>query len=173
MRFSKGFTLIELIIVISIVAVIATSGVAAFIQYSRSQTLDLARNEVVSMLNTARSQAQSQVIPNDCTSNSIQGYRVRFDRNAQDATLVDFILEAVCNLPGGGIQTFSISTKTLPKNIAFAAGNAGLPVSFTFAVLTSVVTSNPSGISSLTLTNTYNNVVKTIQIQSSGSITSN
>lgn len=166
----KGFTLLELIIVISIVAIISTGGTAAFIQYSRSQTLEIAKNEVVSLLNAARSKSQSQVIPSGCTSNSIQGYQVRFDRNIQNPSLTDFNLEAVCNLSGGGIQTFPVSAKTLPSNISFSAGSAGLPVSFVFAVIKSTVSSNPAGVSAVTLTNSYNNVSKTIQILSNGSI---
>lgn len=77
-----GFTIIELIVVFSVIAILSTIGIASFQSYTNSQKLRNASLELKTMLQQARSEAQSQTKPTNC--GMFQGYEVR-----------------VCCVPGG------------------------------------------------------------------------
>ena len=62
----KGFTLLELIVVFSIIAILSTIGLASFVNYSKAQILQGSANDIISTLNTAKSKAASQIKPNTC-----------------------------------------------------------------------------------------------------------
>lgn len=153
-----GFTLIELLIVISLIAMLSTLGIAAFLSYSRTQTLNTAVLDVVSMLNVAKFRAQSQVRPNEgaCTSaaNQLDGYQVNIDISTKQYKLL-----AVC----GGFSV-EIMTKTLPANISF---QSAAPTSILFRVLSGGV-DKPG-----TITISGYDTAKTITIDSSGKIMNN
>lgn len=72
----KGFTLVELMVVLSITAVLGALGLAGFANYNKTQLLQTSTNEVVGILNLAKSRAQSQIKPSDCVGN-LEGYGVR------------------------------------------------------------------------------------------------
>jgi prepilin-type N-terminal cleavage/methylation domain-containing protein len=57
----EGFTLIELIVVFSIIALLSASGIAGFVTFSRSQTVTTTVQDVKNMLVAARSEAFAQV----------------------------------------------------------------------------------------------------------------
>ena len=57
---NRGFTIIELIVVFSVIAILSTIGVASFVDYSRAQALQQATNDFVNVLNIAKSRAYSQ-----------------------------------------------------------------------------------------------------------------
>lgn len=132
---SRGFTLIELIVVFSVIAIISTIGVAAFVGYSRTQTLNQAAIDLATNLNTAKSRASSQIKPSaQCTSATVlNGYSVTVNTSART-----YSLNVVCS----GI-TFALTTTTLPTGISFNSGSATPPTTTTnvfFAILTSTVT---------------------------------
>lgn len=57
-----GFTLIELIIVISIMAILTVAGVISFVDYGRSQSVSAVALSMESILQLSRSRALSQLI---------------------------------------------------------------------------------------------------------------
>jgi prepilin-type N-terminal cleavage/methylation domain-containing protein len=57
----RGFTLIELIVVFSVIAILSTAGLAAFVSYSRQQTINTTTQEIKTAIFNARSRAGSQV----------------------------------------------------------------------------------------------------------------
>jgi prepilin-type N-terminal cleavage/methylation domain-containing protein len=65
--FNHGFTLIELLIAISISAILGTMTFAAFSNFNKNQKIDAATAELVTTLNRAKSNSQSQVKPSGCT----------------------------------------------------------------------------------------------------------
>ena len=73
-----GFTLIELIVVFSIITLLSAIGIASFVTYSRSQNVDTSMKDFKSMLFTARSRALSQLRDSACFSNGFtgQGYEL-------------------------------------------------------------------------------------------------
>jgi prepilin-type N-terminal cleavage/methylation domain-containing protein len=57
----KGFTLIELIVVFTVLAILSTIGTISLVSYSRAQTLNQATNDLVQTLDTAKSLSGSQL----------------------------------------------------------------------------------------------------------------
>jgi prepilin-type N-terminal cleavage/methylation domain-containing protein len=75
----NGFTLLELIIVFSVIAMVSTVGIAAFVNYSRTQALQTSYLDLLNTLNVAKSYSISQIKPSSCGINLLQGYRVAID----------------------------------------------------------------------------------------------
>jgi len=151
-KLNQGFTLIELVVVLSVIAILSTVGIAAFVNYSRTQTLNTAVLDLVSMLNVAKSRSMSQVKPagGDCVTHSLDGYKVTISPPQS------YNLDAVC-------EGFSaeIERENLPVNISF---EEGIQTQFLFRTLTGGVES-PG-----TITINGYNKIKTITIYSDGRI---
>jgi len=128
----KGFTLIELMVTISIAAVLGTLSIAGFNTFNQSQMLRTSADDVVTMLNLAKSRAQSQIkIGASCASNPLEGYRV-------DISIAggSYTLSSVCGTPN------SLQAKSLPQNIEFDSAS---PASFFFPVLSGGTSLGASG----------------------------
>ncbi len=117
----RGFTLIELVVVFTIMAILSTLAIASFVSYGRSQSLEKNAQDVYTTLITARSKAQTQVKPSGCTdSDTLAGYRVDF------TDIRDYSLRALC-----GEKAVLISANHLSSDTRFAN-----VTTFTFQVLT-------------------------------------
>lgn len=158
--YKKGFTMIELIVVFTVMAVLSTVGLASFVSYSRSQVLQQATNDFATLLNSAKTRAASQVKPTtQCSSSTVlENYSVTINVSARTYSL---------NVTCSGNLTV-LQTNTLPQNVSFNSTTASPPTTTTnivFLVLTGGV--NGSGnviISSYSLT-------KTVTVDSIGGIT--
>lgn len=149
---NKGFTLIELIVVFSVLAVLSTVGIASFASYSRAQVLQQATNDLVNTLNTAKVRAASQTKPSQCLSESVlQGYSVTINIAART-----YSLNVICS----GITT-SLSTTTLPVNVSFNSAT-GVPPTTATNIIYPVLTGGVSGAGNIVLSS-YNQT-KTITI---------
>ncbi|OGH13428.1 MAG: hypothetical protein A3H50_00090 [Candidatus Levybacteria bacterium RIFCSPLOWO2_02_FULL_37_10] len=126
---SSGFTLIELIVVLSVAAVISLIGIASFVSYSQQQSINTAAADIANMFSLAKSRAASQVKPSSC-SGALNGYRI----SIPDIASKTYQLDAVCS-SGDSL----ILTNTLPSNISFGSANSTI---FTFYVLTGGFTMN-------------------------------
>lgn len=71
-----GFTLVELIVVFSIMVLISSLGLAGFVNFSREQTLKSTAQDIKSMLISARAYSLSQL--NSCGNHQFSGYSVYF-----------------------------------------------------------------------------------------------
>lgn len=155
---NKGFTLIELIVVFSVMAVLSTVGIASFSSYSRAQVLQQATNDLVNTLNTAKVRAGSQTKPSQCLSASVlQGYSVTINIAART-----YSLNVVCS--GTSIV---LSTSVLPVNVAFNQ-STGTPPTTTTSVTYPVLTGGVKGSGNIVLSS-YNQT-KTITICPVGGI---
>lgn len=125
---NSGFTIIELIVVISVIAILAVIGIAAFVNYGRVQALETAASQIVSYLNLAKSRSISQVKPQSCVNQTLNGYKVVLTFSSQN-----YELDVVCS----GFS-YKIEGKTLPRNITFDAVNT-TSTSFFFPVIVSGV----------------------------------
>lgn len=137
-----GFTLIELVVAFSIIAVLSTIGVAAFLDYSRSQTLQQATNDLITTINAAKSKAIAQIKPNDarCLPDKVlSGYKVVLNTG-------QYTLYAVCggfNVPIPPATDATPITTKLPKGVSFDSSMT-LPMTITFGVLTGGVVGSGS-----------------------------
>lgn len=75
---SFGFTLLELIIVFSIIAILSTFGVTGFVTFSREQTLNTTTQDIKTMLAAARSYSLSQLTAQCQFKGSFSGFQVQF-----------------------------------------------------------------------------------------------
>lgn len=93
-----GFTLIEIILSIAVLAIIAGSSYAALIQFSRSQGLNSEYLKLKNNLNVAKSNASSQII-NCGVNQTLFGYRVSWvDKDS-------YIIDVVCQ-DGSGVLNY-------------------------------------------------------------------
>lgn len=118
----RGFTLIELIVSFSILSILSVVGMASFVNYSRSQTLLSDRQKLITVLNTAKANASSQLKNSYCPSNNnpalnqtLNGYSVTI--NTTDVNNEKYTLNVEC-INTGIPQPHPIDYP-LSKNILF------------------------------------------------------
>lgn len=153
----KGFTLIELIVVISITAVLSVIGIASFVNYSRAAALNAGVSDVVNMLQVAKSRAQTQVKQDGglCETPILKGYRVTISISEKT-----YKLDVVC---GSNITSPVVSyQKKLPDALSFGDTT---PTSIEFSVLNGAVI----GSGNIKI-NGYNDAFKTITVDPIGNI---
>lgn len=143
-RKSSGFTLVELMVVLSITAVLGTLGIAGFTTYNQIQVLQASTNDLVTTLNLAKSRALSQVkLGTDCepaTRRTLDSYEVAI-------TIIpsSYSLKVNCH---DGESKFSNeiinSKKSLPKGVIFDSVFTK-PTTFTFPILVGGVSEDSVG----------------------------
>ncbi len=151
-RSEKGFTLLELIVVFTIIAILSTMGIASFMTYSRNQTLVQAAQSLENTIHLARSDALSQVKPSVCTGQVLNGYQI--DINTLNNT---YSLSVVCN------GTHVVSQTTLPTTISFSSQTTA--TSIFYPIISSGAT---GGNTKIVLTGYGNNF--TINIDNNGNL---
>jgi prepilin-type N-terminal cleavage/methylation domain-containing protein len=167
----KGFTLIELLVVIAITAVLGTLTMAGFDNYNQIQVLQTSSNDVITMLNEAKSRAQSQVkLGLDCSQSTqtLDDYRVEISTvSDDDSGSHNYKLFVDCEDSNNPANKSSdiLDTKNLPKNIHFTTSS-----SFSFPVLSGGVEGS-SGPGPWTITIlSSNGKTKTITVSALGGI---
>jgi len=146
---NQGFTLIEMLVVLSFIGILTSLGIASYSSYNSSQSVQSSATDVETLLASAKSRAISQVIPSSCGTNPLTGYQVDFTISAGQYTL-----SAIC----GSKQVQS--TNALPSQITFATGS-------TASVLFSVATGT---VSPATILITGYGKTKTITVSQTGII---
>lgn len=166
----KGFTLIELIVVFSIMSILALIGIAGFVSYSRTQTLNNTVADIKTLLASARSYTSSQVSTNCPSGETFTGYQVRFCTTYSGSTKqvcgqcsakADYELDLVCN---NTVVYPSVVTKQLPASVQVVGS---LCQYFQFNPISSAVV----GAGSITVQyNVSGNIIKsqTISVSSAG-----
>lgn len=157
----SGFTLIELIIVFSIITILSSIGIAGFVSYNHSQTVDTYMKEFKSTLFTARSRALSQLRDSLCFSYGftgqgyeLQGYQVVAccsfgtlcqSQSCNNATN-NYELQAVYAYPDGSGRTTQtcVGKKFADPNVAIDSSSMTTATYFFFSAVTGAVTTNAS-----------------------------
>ena len=149
---SAGFTLIELIVVLSVAAVISVIGIAAFVSYNQTQSLNTTAADIANMFSVAKSRAASGVKPTTapCSTGTLNGYKVFIIGSSI------YELDAVCSS-----QPSLVLRSTLPSNIIFAI-QTGSPYMY------SVLTGGFSGGGQIVLSGFGKS--KTLTVDSSGNV---
>ena len=116
----KAFTLIEILVSISIMAILFSIGVANFRGAQRSKSLDAFRNQVISDLRRAQQYAQGGMKPSGCngvlenvdfrvittTSYQITANCLLDDGTLSSVPIKDIILDSVYRINAGGSVEF-------------------------------------------------------------------
>jgi len=87
-----GYTLIELLIVITLITLLFTLGMAQYNQFNRRQTLVKAKDELISNLRLAQSKSLAGEKPDICGTETLTGHKLKFFPDKQRYKIV-----AVCN----------------------------------------------------------------------------
>lgn len=124
----NGFTFIELIIVITFIAILSSIGIASFVNYSKTQNLESARSNLLSVFNLAKSRAMSQTKPPSCTE--LNGYEVVITRAGNK-----YDLYPICS----NLRASSVVSASLPSGVTFNSSIGSSSVSFFFPVIVSGV----------------------------------
>jgi len=130
----KGFTLIELVVAFSIMAILSTVGIASFVSYSRTQTMQQAVSDFTTALNTAKAASVAQTLSLNISGvnltcpagRAFEGYGIVI--NSPVANSYRFYVRCT------GVKTYSAKETILPTNINFDASTTTQDVFF--AVLT-------------------------------------
>ncbi len=131
-----GFTLIEMIVTIGIMLMLAGGGIAAFIRFNDKQTVQVAVNDLQTLLRAAQTKAKVGENAESCRTNflptvlSLRSYRVNLDEDTNTA-----ILSAVCTdgkfPPYGRIEYIERSRINFDSNVsARIQGGGSLDVEF-------------------------------------------
>lgn len=113
---SKGFTLIEIIVVFSVIAIISTVGIAAFVSYSKTQALQASYLDFINTLNKAKAYSLSQVKPTRCDQNLLNGYDVVLNYSSDQTSQDSYSLYVRC---GDQDQEPPLKTAKLPQTVRF------------------------------------------------------
>ncbi len=149
----RGFTLLELLVVIGIIGALTSIGLASYSSYTTGQAIQIASADMMHMLNRAKSSSLSQVKQPQCGANPITGYQVSFTVPGPAYTM-----SVRCNN-----TTYPVTSKELPTGVTFANGSTTM---IFFPVLKG--TSSPA-----TITLNGQTKTKVITVTSTGNITSN
>lgn len=134
-NFNSGFTLIELLLAMGILGFLATAAVVVVGNFNRSQSIDIAYDDLQNSIAQTKSYALSQVVQscdiNNLDQNSREeliGYEIRFDTSNGGYS----ILEVCQPYSSPSVRTTTIITDSLPDKIVFGSA----PSSIRFKVLT-------------------------------------
>lgn len=108
----NGYTIVELLIVISILALFAAFGFANFRGFSQRQEVANSTEQVISDLRFAQSQALAGTKPTSCTGD-LQGYRFAVTGSSPPS----YAISAVCD------NTVLVKTALLPATINLTTGS--------------------------------------------------
>ncbi|PIT89375.1 MAG: hypothetical protein COU27_00570 [Candidatus Levybacteria bacterium CG10_big_fil_rev_8_21_14_0_10_36_7] len=111
-----GFTIIELLVVFSLVGVISGLGFVSMVSYSRQQVLVQGSNNLKLDFDQAKFNALSAVKPVACTdNNSLTGYKIVICSNASCVNSgVDYEIVALC-----GVTEIVTNSRKLDQNLNF------------------------------------------------------
>ncbi len=116
MNFNKGFTLLEILLVMAIILLVSIGSLVGFRRFSANQNLNIARDTLLNTLNEAKAKALSQVVATAAcnqTGRALVGYQVSFDFSTDPDR---YFLQEVCS----GVTNFPIvKTISLPTGVNF------------------------------------------------------
>lgn len=115
-----GFTLIELMVAITIMTLLFGSGVVSYLKFNDNQQVVVTGQKIQQMLRTAQKKARVGDKPTGC--NTLNAYQL----SASAVANAQVRLDAVCNS-----GNFQVESYTLPSKVTFSQG-----LSMRFKVLT-------------------------------------
>ena len=160
---SAGFTLLELVVVFSVISILSTIGIASFVSYSNSQVLQGSVSDLISKIHLAQANAASQVKPSAycLPSDVLNGYGININTSPNGQGNYTYSMYVECNATAYTMG----SSSSLPKGVQFESYPI---VTTTNNIFFPVLTGGVAGSGMISLTG-YN-LSKCIIIDSSGVI---
>lgn len=152
---SQGFTLLEMMVVVSIMALTAALSVAGFGDFNNRQRVKQAALTLKNNLRSAQTKASTGRKPSGCTK--LSGYQINFPSETQ------YMISPVCT-PEGVLA--ADTTIILPTSVTFSP----VPSSFTYGVLTAGIIDIPA--ERLITLQGVGSIASTITVSPSGEVTS-
>jgi len=122
-----GYTLIELLIVITLITLLFTLGVAQYNKFNRRQILVKARDELISNLRLAQAKSLAGEKPDACGDEILTGHKLKFFPDKQGYKIV-----AVCNdeidVKTGISLPTGITRKSGPATVFFKGLSQGTDI---------------------------------------------
>lgn len=113
----KGYTLIEILVVISIVMIVFSLGVAGFRDFSRRQSISKMAKQMTADLRSMQQYASIGQKPTGYTCHVLDGYS--FYR----VSSTNYLIRANCTNTPGGAVAHTVKDVTLSDNITFTSTN--------------------------------------------------
>lgn len=137
-KLQKGFTLIELILVIGIIAIVSVFGFASIGQLTGSQDFDTSVDDFINLVYEAKSNTLSQVkVGGNCAATDLMGYKIAVNNASIPST---YTMSIVCgtsiDIPAGWTAT-SVKTGNFSNEMSVDIVPA---TSFIFEVPNALVT---------------------------------
>lgn len=121
----KGFTLIELMIVMTISVVLLGGSIAAYLNFNKTQTTSNDARALTAELYRVRTLASSLQYPTGCVS--LKGYNVSSSLVGNDLSGVTVVADCEpVDVPSEQIQILSNSVFNTPFNLTFLPGSGYL-----------------------------------------------
>ncbi len=156
---NKGFTLVELTIVFSIIALVGSIGYASYTTFSERQTLEQAALNLKSGIDDTKISAISRVKPTGCAATSVlNGYSINICTGTSCTNMYDIAPVCPPSAPA------SVPKKRPTNIVASFEGQCTNPLIFSAQI---GLTSGPC---TITLYNTKNNAFKTVCIDAGGNV---
>ena len=147
----RGFTLVELLVVITLLSTMGLSSIFVFSSYSKSQAIKTGTADFLDLVNKARARAISQVKPSDCGVRSLEGYEIWVPVPGTYSRL---------SVRCGGIY-YILERRNLPPNVTFATGT-------TSTTFFNIATGNIAAARTYIITGSGN--TKTVKIDTIGNV---
>lgn len=158
-KLQKGFTLVELLVVISIMAIMSVFTFINVKDFTTEQALNKAVGDIQSLMRLAQSNATSSTL---CGSSGGVTWTVRF--NSDQSTL-----DIICGSNNTLYRTLTLQNVLIASiKTSSCISSLSLPVSFTYSALKGVpdVTDSSGGISSTCLGTTQSVTVNLLNAKS-------
>lgn len=114
LQVKKGFTLIEILVATTLIAVLFSLSLSYYNRFNRSQTLSQAINNLKSDIRLAQDKALAGEKPTQCLAVTLVGYKVKFVNNST------YQMTVLCD--GSEYSVSGKESISLPTGVAKSAG---------------------------------------------------
>ena len=154
----RGYTLIEVLVGLTIIGIVFSAGFVSFREFSRRQTVVGVAKQIKGDLRLAQSSAISGKKPTDCTA-ILNGFNFRV------VDVSNYALEADCR---GALAPAMVKNVTLPSGVTISVSPSPNPI--VFKALGQGTNITLGGSATLTLIQTGTNNQATITVTAGGEI---
>lgn len=124
----KGFTIIEVLVVIVIIGMVMAVGSVRYREFSKRQMVVSVKRQIVADIRAAQSDAASGIKPGGCNASTYRlvGFAFEITNTGSPTTPASYETYAICN--NGSDSEFVTKQADLPLGVTLSITTAPLPV---------------------------------------------